>query len=212
MYLVHAPALIERLYRDRVWSMPSSQKVLYLTFDDGPEASVTPWVLDTLRDHGAQATFFVIGRNAQQHPTLLERARLEGHSIGNHTWQHLNGWRTPLADYLADIDRTQSITGTRLFRPPYGRITRVQVQALAGRFDVIMWKVLSADFDEQLDGERCAHNVIRNARAGSIVVFHDSLKAEPRLRLALRRTLEHFGREGYAFKALPEEGVKAARR
>lgn len=212
MHLVRTPGLIKALYRHRVWSMPASSKVLYLTFDDGPVPEVTPWVLDTLRAHRAHATFFVIGKNAERHPHLLDRIRGEGHSVGNHTWDHLNGWRTPINEYLANIDRTQTITGTRLFRPPYGRITQEQVRALRDRFDVVMWDVLSADFDVRHSGDRCARNVVRNAKPGSIVVFHDSLKAAERLRYALPRVLEHFSKAGFAFSALPGTGIRAARR
>ncbi len=211
MYLARTPALLKPLYHGRVWSIPTKEKVLYLTFDDGPIAGVTPWVLDTLRGHGAHATFFVVGNNAAKHPELLERIREEGHAVGNHTWDHMKGWRTRRFTYLRNVLRTQTITGTSLFRPPYGRITRAQSRALRGRFDVVMWDVLAADFDKRVSKERCLRNVITHARAGSIVVFHDSLKAEPRLRYALPRALEHFANEGYAFKALPMDGITAPR-
>ena len=191
--------------------MPAEEKVLYLTFDDGPIPVVTPWVLDVLREHGALGTFFVIGKNAEAHPSLLDRIRSEGHSIGNHTWDHLNGWRTSTPKYLENIERAQVLTGTRLFRPPYGRITGEQARALRGRYDLVMWDVLSADFDTRVSGERCLRNVLRHASAGSIIVFHDSVKAEERMRHALPQVLTHFSKAGYVFKALPEYGIRAAR-
>ena len=191
--------------------MPAEEKVLYLTFDDGPIPEVTPWVLDVLRKHGALGTFFVIGKNAEAHPSLLERIRSEGHSIGNHTWDHLNGWKTPARTYLENTDRAQRITGTKLFRPPYGRMTGEQARALRGRYDLVMWDVLSTDFDTRVSGERCLRNVLRHARAGSIIVFHDSVKAEERMRHTLPQVLTHFSKAGYVFKALPENGIRAAR-
>lgn len=211
MYLVRTPALLKPLFRGRVWSMPTEERVLYITFDDGPIPGVTPWVLDTLREHGAHATFFVVGNNAAKHPELLARIKEEGHAVGNHTWDHMKGSHAPPFTYLRNVLRTQAITGTSLFRPPYGRITRAQSRALRRRFDVVMWDVLAADFDKDVSEERCLRNVITHAQAGSIIVFHDSLKAEPRLRYALPRALEHFAGEGYAFKALPMDGIKAPR-
>ncbi|MBK8500008.1 MAG: polysaccharide deacetylase family protein [Flavobacteriales bacterium] len=211
MVLVRPPALLRMLYRDLIWRMPDERKDLYLTFDDGPIPAVTPWVLDELHAHNAAATFFVIGANAAARPDLLERIRSEGHTVGNHTWSHENGWRTTLLDYIASIERTQAITGTRLFRPPYGRITRAQSRAVRTRQDIVMWSVLSADYDTRTSEEECLRNVVRHARPGSIIVFHDSVKAEPRLRYALPRVLSHFGSLGYAFKCLPESGIKAAR-
>ncbi len=208
MYLARTPAFMKPLYSGRVWNMPTKEKVLYLTFDDGPIPELTPWVLDLLLEHGARATFFVVGNNAAKHPELLGRIRAEGHSVGNHTWDHLNGWRTPRFTYLRNVLRTQAITGSHLFRPPYGRITRSQSRALGRRFDVVMWDVLAADFDRTVSEERCLRNVIANARAGSIIVFHDSLKSEQRLRYALPRALEHFSEAGYVFCALPPDGIK----
>lgn len=212
MYLVRTPALLKPLFRDLIWSMPTDRKEIYITFDDGPIPEVTPWVLETLQMHKALATFFVLGKNAAANPTLLDRIRAEGHTVGNHTWDHLNGWKTAHRTYLRNVLRVGSLGSFRLFRPPYGRITRAQANALRDRFEVVMWDVLSADFDPAVSGERCLQNVTSNAGPGSIVVFHDSLKAEPRLRFALPRVLEHFAEQGYVFKALPPKGVKAERK
>lgn len=205
MYLAHTPALIKPLMKEFLWSMPASAPTVYLTFDDGPIPEVTPWVLDTLAEYGAKGTFFCIGKNAEKHPDLLERIRSEGHSLGNHTHDHLNGWTTPDFAYLRNVLRCQGLTGSRLFRPPYGRITRSQVRALRKRFTVVMWEVLSADFDTDLDGATCLRNVVQHSTHGSIIVFHDSLKASERLRYALPQALAHFEEHGYTMAALNED-------
>jgi peptidoglycan/xylan/chitin deacetylase (PgdA/CDA1 family) len=207
MYLARTPALIKPLLKEFIWHMTGSERTVYLTFDDGPIPEVTPWVLDTLAEYEAHATFFCIGRNAQENPGLLARIRAEGHSVGNHTYAHSNGWNTPTPAYLRDVLLCQSITGTKLFRPPYGRISREQSRALGKRFSLIMWDVLSGDFDTTIDGARCLRNVVDHCTAGSIIVFHDSLKAEPRLRTALPLALDHLVKEGYALHALPEHGL-----
>ena len=209
MFPARTPAALKWLLPHALWRMPANEHALYLTFDDGPTAQVTPWVLDTLAAHGAKGSFFVLGRNAADHPGILQRIRDEGHAVGNHTWDHRNGWQTPLPEYAESIQRTQAITRTRLFRPPYGRITWAQSRALQDSYSVVMWDVLSFDFAVHITGERCLRNVVRNARPGSIIVFHDSQKAEERLRYALPRVLDHFGRTGYRFLPLPENGVTA---
>jgi peptidoglycan/xylan/chitin deacetylase (PgdA/CDA1 family) len=202
MYPTRIPRILHLLVPGSRWHVGTREKELYLTFDDGPIPEVTPWVLDTLASFGAKATFFCIGRNGEQHRSILQRIRHDGHAVGNHTWDHPRGRRTTTFSYLRNVLRCQSITGSGLFRPPYGSITGRQARALRKRFDLVMWDVLSADFDTRLDGETCLRNVIRHARPGSIIVFHDSLKAEDRLRYALPRVLEHFGAIGYRFKAL----------
>lgn len=212
MASVRPPALVRALLPGRVWRMPAHERALYLTFDDGPIPAVTPWVLDTLAAHAAKATFFVVGANAERHPGLLARLRAEGHSIGNHTYSHLNGWRAPLREYLADTARAQALTGTRLFRPPYGRMTPAQARALRASHSLVMWDVLSRDYDPAATPEGCLDRVLRHARPGSIIVLHDSLKAEPRLRHALPRALAALLAQGYVFRALPEAGITPAPR
>ena len=211
MYLARTPALVKPLLKEFTWSMPSTGKDLYLTFDDGPTPDVTPWVLDTLAERGALATFFVLGRNAAAEPMLMERIRNEGHALGNHTWDHPNGWRTPFFTYLRSVVRCAAEVDTALFRPPYGRISRQQSRAVRNRYELVMWDVLSADFDTGLSGDQCTLNVTRNAVPGSIIVFHDSVKAEPRLRIALPQALAHFADLGYRFKKLEAQEIRAAR-
>jgi len=207
MYLARTPALVKPLLKEFTWHVVGTGRSVYLTFDDGPTPEVTPWVLDTLAAYDARATFFCIGRNAQVNPDLLARIRKEGHAVGNHTHGHPSGWNTPTKAYLRDVLLCQAITGTKLFRPPYGRISRQQSRALGKRFSLIMWDVLSGDFDTTINGERCLRNVVDHYEPGSIIVFHDSMKAEPRLRFALPRVLDHLVEEGYALRALPEDGI-----
>lgn len=202
MYPSRIPRIVHALFSGFVWRMPGSGKELYLTFDDGPIPEVTPWVLDTLAHHDAKATFFCIGRNCAAHPDILQRIRAEGHSVGNHTWDHPRGRDTTNRTYFRNYLRCQEVTRTDLFRPPYGSISRMQYKALGKRTRIVLWDVLSGDFDTRLSGARCLTNVIDNVSPGSIVVFHDSLKANDRLRYALPRTLEYFSKSGYLFKAL----------
>ena len=202
MYLVKSPRLLQALAPSLTWHIPTDEKVLYLTFDDGPIPGVTPFVLAELRRFGAQATFFCVGDNVRKHPDVFAQILAEGHTVGNHTFNHLNGWKTPLAPYLENVAACAQLVGSQLFRPPYGRLRRAQRKALEGQYRIVMWDVLSGDFDLNISGETCLENVLQNALPGSIIVMHDSLKAEPRLRFALPRVLEHFAGQGYAFEAL----------
>ena len=202
MYLARTPAILKPLFSDLLWHMPREEQAVYLTFDDGPIPEVTPWVLDQLAMHSAKATFFCIGSNARSHPTILQRILVEGHAVGNHTWDHRQGWGCPDRAYFRSVLEARQWLNTDLFRPPYGKITRSQASALSSRFRVVMWDVLSADFDTRIDGARCTRNVLDNVRSGSIIVFHDSLKAEPRLRVALPEVLRALSVDGFAFRSL----------
>jgi peptidoglycan/xylan/chitin deacetylase (PgdA/CDA1 family) len=184
--------------------MDASEKALYLTFDDGPHPEATPYVLDQLREHNAKATFFCIGKNVAAFPDIYSRIKNEGHRVGNHTMNHLNGWKTGDKEYLNNIMEAGRYIDSKLFRPPYGRITRFQAESLKGAADfrIVMWTVLSGDFDLSITGEQCFRNVKKKSAAGSIVVFHDSEKAMPRMMPALKMTLEHFGKLGFSFKAI----------
>lgn len=195
--------LLQQLFRSLLWRVETTEKVLYLTFDDGPIPEVTPWVLEELQRHQAKATFFVVGENVRKHPELLQRLQAGGHTVGNHTEHHVNGWNTPTRAYLREVQECDRRVGSRLFRPPYGRIRLTQIRALRNRFRIVMWDVLSKDYDRGIQPNECLQRVLRSARPGSIVVFHDSLKAEERLRHALPRVLGHFSELGYRFEALP---------
>jgi peptidoglycan/xylan/chitin deacetylase (PgdA/CDA1 family) len=178
---------------------------VYLTFDDGPEPEATSFVLDELQRHGQLATFFCIGKNVKRYPETFQRIINEGHAIGNHTWQHLNGWRSTHDEYLADVRRTQELIPSRLFRPPYGRATRRQMKSLiqpAFQMKIVMWTLLSGDFDPGISKERCLQQVIGNLREGDIVVFHDSQKAAQKLQYVLPKILDWMKEKGYRSEVL----------
>lgn len=216
MYLIKTPWLLKKFYpKELIWNKSRNQKTIYLTFDDGPIPIVTPFVLKTLKRFEAKATFFCIGDNISKHTEIFNQLKADGHAIGNHTFHHLNGWKTANDNYLNDIKKCQELTQSDLFRPPYGRIKKSQIKRLLDDLQsaqisdlksqisqIVMWDVLSGDFDTRLSPEKCLDNVLRYTENGSIVVFHDSLKAQERLEYALPRVLEIWQQEGYSFSAL----------
>ena len=189
------------------WDFHGDQKEVYLTFDDGPTPVVTPWVLDRLRQAGAKATFFCLGRNVDKHPDLYNQILAAGHSVGNHSYSHLKGFRYGIKRYMDDIRLASDMIDSKLFRPPYGRILPGQVRAVLEQYDIIMWDVLSIDYNSGLTGDRVLKNVTQNVRPGSIIVFHDSDKAADNLYFALPRTLEFLQEEGYSMKLIPRQGL-----
>lgn len=206
--MIHrTPFFLPWLYRSLIWRMPSQEKDLYLTFDDGPVPGPTEFVLGTLEKFNAKATFFCIGENIKKHPDVFRKVVAAGHAIGNHTFNHLNGWSTTTENYKQNFLLCQeeiakhSHSASTIFRPPYGRISREQIRTLS-EFNVVMWDVLSIDYDKNLGGEKCLRNTISATRNGSIVVFHDSYKAERNLYYVLPRIIEHFSNEGFTFKAI----------
>lgn len=208
-YLVKTPWWLSRLfYCDLNWKMQQDAKPsVYLTFDDGPHPTITPFVLDTLKAHNAKATFFCIGKNVAQHAEVYKRTIAEGHTVGNHTHNHFNGWFTKTEAYIENVEQAAKLINSRLFRPPYGRIKRSQANRLMRKkpsYKIYMWDVLSADFDITLAPEKCLTNVLDNIEPGSIVVFHDSEKAWDRMSYALPRVLEHCTQQGWNIKALPQ--------
>ncbi len=206
MYLVKTPRVIQKLFPNFHWTAPSTAApTLYFTFDDGPIPEVTPWVIEQLAAFNAKATFFCVGDNARKYPELMRATLAAGHSVGNHTMHHLDGWKTENMPYFHDIRHCSNEVRSSLFRPPYGRIKPSQAQFLQRHYQVVMWDVLSGDFDPNLTAEDCFQNVVRNATAGSIIVFHDSLKAEDKLRNILPRLLAHYAALGYRFEALTPE-------
>ncbi|MEO8719549.1 MAG: polysaccharide deacetylase family protein [Ginsengibacter sp.] len=210
LYLKKTPWILKKLYPDRVWKMNTTENILYLTFDDGPHPEITLFVLDQLKKHNAKATFFCIGKNVEKNFSVYEQVLAEGHKTGNHTFRHLNGWKTQDKIYLDDISDAAKIIDSNLFRPPYGRITRFQSKAISGGnllLKTIMWDVLSGDFDLSVSGENCYLNVINNVEPGSIIVFHDSTKAFKALRYALPRILEYYSEKEFQFRILNETGL-----
>lgn len=205
MYLVKTPRFIQNLFPNFTWHIPTQEKVLYLTFDDGPIPEVTPWVLDVLAKYDAKATFFCVGDNVNRHPDIFQQVVSAGHAVGSHTFNHLNGWATDNIPYFHNIRHCANQVNSVLFRPPYGRLKPKQAQFLQRHYRIVMWDVLSGDFDPDVEPEQCLNNVIDNVRPGSIVVFHDSLKAKENLTYTLPKVLEHFKSQGYAFDKLNEK-------
>ena len=204
-YFFRNPFFLPWFYPGLTWRLEAGEKRLYLTFDDGPVPGPTEFVLNELARVDAKATFFCIGDNVRKHPTVYERVVAAGHAVGNHTFNHLNGWKTSRAEYLNNIRLCDEVLNSRmnnLFRPPYGRITRKQIAALAG-YRIIMWDVLTNDYAKHLSPEACLRGSLAASRNGSIVVFHDSLKAEKNLRYVLPRYLDHFSAQGFTFHSLP---------
>ena len=205
MTLAKTPWLLKKFYPGLVWNADDRSKVIYLTFDDGPIPVVTPFVLAILKQYGAKATFFCIGDNVHKHPDIFDEVKAQGHAIGNHTYNHLKGWETDDKVYLDNFLQADELIRSNIFRPPYGRIKRSQVKLLKktkADLQIIMWSVLSADYDVNITPEECLVNVIKNTTSGDIVLFHDSLKAQERMQYALPRAMEIWSNEGYEFKKI----------
>ena len=205
MYLVKTPWLLKQLYPNLLWNNARDSRRIYVTFDDGPIPIVTPFVLNILKEHKAKATFFCIGDNINKHPDIFEQVKNAGHAIGNHTFNHLKGWKTDNKTYLDNFLKADELVGSNLFRPPYGRIKRSQIKLLREAkpdLKIVMWDVLSGDFDINLSPEDCLKNVLKHTQPGSIIVFHDSLKAFDRLEYVLPKAMEEWERRGYSFEAL----------
>ncbi len=195
------------LFPQWTWARYGPEKTVYLTFDDGPVPGPTEFVLETLAAFGAAATFFCVGDNIGKHPAIFNKVLEGGHKVGNHTCHHLKGWKTPDAAYFEDIAACEALLpgngpGKKLFRPPYGQIRRRQAKALLGRYEIVMWDVLSGDFHPKISPQQCFMATARHIRPGSIVVFHDSHKAFRNLEHTLPRFLEHFARQGFRFATL----------
>lgn len=207
MLIVRPPSLLTRALHRMTWDLSGEHRDVYLTFDDGPTPVVTPWVIDRLEEAKAKATFFCLGRNVEKHPEIYSQILAAGHSVGNHSYSHLKGFRSSVRRYMDDIDLAADMIDSKLFRPPYGRIFPGQVKAVMQQYDIIMWDVLSIDYNSGLSGKRVLQNVTRNVKPGSIIVFHDSDKAADNLYYALPRTLEFLQTEGYSMLSIPSSGL-----
>jgi len=203
------PSLLTSVYPDCLWKIKTQEKKLYLTFDDGPIPEITPFVLDELKKWNAKASFFCIGKNIEANPGIFQRIIDEGHSIGNHTYDHLNGWNTSDEVYFQNIEKgaavlnpKSEIRNPKLFRPPYGKLKPSQYSHLKSQYSIVMWDVLSFDFDLKIPAEKVLENVLKNAEQGSIIVMHDSLKAKPKVEFALPKILQHFSEKGFKFEKL----------
>ena len=225
-YFAKTPIIIQKYFDNYTWKIATDKKEIYLTFDDGPIPEITTWVLQTLAKFNAKATFFCIGDNISKYPDIFKEIINQNHAIGNHTFNHLQGWKTNTYEYLQNIEKTKNLIkrlkiedqrpktdvkppsnnkqlATNLFRPPYGKISSKQSKTLINKgYEIIMWDVLSGDFDQNLNKESCLQNVTKNVNNGSIIVFHDSEKAFKNLEYTLPKTLEYFTKKGYIFKTL----------
>ena len=202
MYFINAPFFLRWYYPNVIWNKPRNQKKLYLTFDDGPIPEITPWILDCLKKYNIKGTFFCVGENIEKHPTIFSRIIEEGHRIGNHTFNHLKGWDTDTITYVDNVYKCNLLTKSNLFRPPYARAKKNQLKRLEKDFQFIYWDVLSGDFDINLAPEKCLENVLNYTKNGSIIVFHDNIKAIPRVQYALPKVIEHYIGLGYTFDIL----------
>ncbi|GAB1404128.1 polysaccharide deacetylase family protein [Lentimicrobium sp.] len=207
MKLVKPPkVLTDLLLRKLIWQMPAGKKQIFITFDDGPVPEITPEVLRILSSFKARATFFCVGENVSKHPQVYEQILKAGHKTGNHTYNHLNGWKTRQEDYLQNIARCRELINSNLFRPPYGRINPWHIPVIKKQgYKIVMWSVLTQDYDASLTAGQVLDNALKYTNDGSIVVFHDSVKAADRMLYALQGFLEHFGKKGYRFEALPDD-------
>ncbi len=199
---IQTPSIIKFLFPSLLWSVVTSEKEIFLTFDDGPHPIITPKVLNILAQFNAKASFFCVGENIENYPEVYERIKSEGHTVGNHTHNHLNGWKTDNTSYFDNIHKCNRLIRSNFFRPPYGKITPAQISFLKKKFRIVMWSALSYDFDKSIAKEQCLDIAVKHTRKGSILVFHDSEKAAGNMLYALPRYLEHFIRAGYSFKKL----------
>jgi peptidoglycan/xylan/chitin deacetylase (PgdA/CDA1 family) len=201
--LVRLPLFVTALFKSAVWRMPDTEKVVYLTFDDGPVPEVTPWVLDVLENEGIRATFFCVGENAMKYPEVYRRIIDEGHSVGNHTFNHWQGFKHEDEEYFANIEMASRYINSDLFRPPHGLLKTSQYRYLKNKYRIVMWDLVSCDYDRQLNPGQVFKNVTNFVRPGSIITFHDSIKAQPNLVEVLPRAIEWLKENGYSFSAIP---------
>lgn len=210
MLIEQTPDFIRKLIPGAVWRLPQKEKTVYLTFDDGPIPEVTPWVLDLLKKYNIKATFFCVGDNVRKHPEVFKMLVSAGHSVGNHTFNHLQGFKVKSDKYVENVELADAYIRSNLFRPPHGHLRIRQGTRLSKKFRFVMWDVITRDYNRKLSGEYVLNVVKRYVRNGSIIVFHDSIKAEKNMKYALPRAIEFLLSEGYKFEKITEEEILKA--
>jgi peptidoglycan/xylan/chitin deacetylase (PgdA/CDA1 family) len=202
-YPVNTPSIFKKIFPNLVWGLPASIPTLYLSFDDGPEIENTEWILKALETYHAKATFFCLGRQIEKNPELYQKIISEGHLCGNHGYSHLNGWNNNTKKYLEDVLRAEEFIDSKLFRPPYGKLTFGQYQALKKlNFKIVPWDIMPGDFDNKINEEKCLSNILRFSKNGSIIVLHENAKSQKKLRYVLPRLLEYFTEKGFTFSTI----------
>lgn len=202
IFLIQPSKLIKKFYSKAIWNIHTSEKEIYLTFDDGPIPGLTEWILDTLDRYNAKATFFCVGENILKHPNIFDRILKEGHQVANHTQNHIKGFSYDLEDYLNNVEQCEVLTKSKIFRPPYGQLRKSQYRKLLQNgYRIVLWDVISYDY-EKISAEQCFKNVSKNIKKGSVVLFHDNYKAENNVKYALEETLKKYTELGYVFKAI----------
>lgn len=202
MYFFKTPKILKFLLNGCLWQVTTDKKEIYLTFDDGPIPEVTPWILELLKKYDAKSTFFCVGSNVRLYPRIYQNILENGHTTGNHTYNHCNGWLTSRGDYTQNVDKAAEWVESNLFRPPYGKLTPGQYLEIKKKYTIVMWDVLSGDFDSELTPEKCIQELKKNTKPGSIVVFHDNVKSFRLLKEVLPGMLDYWRREGFEFKSL----------
>lgn len=218
LYWIKTNSLIKKMFSNFTWDLPNTDNKIYLTFDDGPTPEITDWVINQLQKYNAKATFFCIGKNIEKYPEIFTKIIIDGHSIGNHTFNHLNGWKNSTEEYIENVNlcrlqmadyrwqmAKQNLQPAicKLFRPPYGKLKASQSKKIHQLgYKIIMWDVLSADFDRTISPEKCLENVLKNTVSGSVIIFHDSVNAFPNLEYALPKTLKYLSEKGFIFEKI----------
>lgn len=205
MYSVNSKYIKSFSQKDVIWSLPTNKNEIFLTFDDGPIPILTDFILDELNKFSAKATFFCVGDNVRKYPEIYQRIINEGHAVGNHTFNHLNGWQTSIEKYVNNVNMCEPLIKSKLFRPPYGKIRPFQRIKIQANYFVIFWSVLPGDFDQSISSEKCFSRIVENTKEGSIIVFHDNQKTEKKIYTLLPQTLEYLASQGYIFSTITEQ-------
>ncbi len=204
MYFVKTPKIFQLFFKDYIWKIHDSEKTIFLTFDDGPHKEITPLILKILDGYNAKATFFVLGKNAEKYPGLIEDIHSEGHSIGNHSYSHNNGWGRGTEGILQDIEKCDKIINSTLFRPPFGKLTKRQAAKLKEKYKLVYWTVMPGDFDARISKQTCLSRSVKNTGNGSIIVFHETKKSKENMLYTLPMFLKYFSEKGFLFKSLDD--------